>query len=745
MRTSTLALLALTSVLPLFAQSQSYVDAYNVAWNTPSADSTGSMPVGNGDIGLNVWTEPSGDIVFYIGKTDAWSETARLLKLGRIRVRLAPNPFVGGKNFEQKLNLSKGEITIRGGEGAQATTVSVWVDAHNPIIRVEAQSGSPIEMQAFYERWRDQQRVLEGVEQKSAYGLDGGPDPIVSYPDTIVPESGDRIIFYHRNARSIWQQTLETQGLKELIPSLQDPLNGRAFGAVMLGDNLARLNPTALRSKAAAPKQSVTIVPLTAMTRSSEEWVAQANALATKMNALNVVERRAAHDKWWDQFWNRSWIKVSGNGAADAVSRGYALQRFMDACAGRGAFPIKYNGSIFTVDAKEGEVQYDADYRRWGGPYWFQNTRLIYWPMFASADFDLMKPFFTMYADAHLLLKRRTQLYFNHEGMYVPETMYFWGAYAPSNYGFNRAGKAASFIENTYIRNYFSDGIELALMMTEYARYTSDKSFVRNTLVPNVEDIIRFYDLHYERVDNKIVFKPAQALETWQNVVNPLPEIAGLRALLTAVQQEKFPLNSKVMDAAKRILSQLPPMPTKKFGSETGLAPAEQTLEPAKNVENPELYAIFPYRIYGVNKPELELARIAYDNRVHKTTGGWQQDAIQAAYLGIAEQARGMVVENFAKETEGQRFPAFWGPNFDWTPDQTHGSVAMMALQSMLLQPDGDRLLLFPAWPKDWDVEFRLAAPNNTVVEGVYRKGKVESLKTTPNGRASNIVNLAEK
>ena len=32
------------------------------------------------------------------------------------------------------------------------------------------------------------------------------------------------------------------------------------------------------------------------------------------------------------------------------VSRGYTLQRFIGACAGRGAFPIKFNGSIFTVD-----------------------------------------------------------------------------------------------------------------------------------------------------------------------------------------------------------------------------------------------------------------------------------------------------------------------------------------------------------------------------------------------------------
>src|SRR5258708_37183189 len=55
---------------------QNYVDSmpdtYNVDWNVQGPTSSQSMPVGNGDIGLNVWTEPNGDLCFYIGKTDAW-------------------------------------------------------------------------------------------------------------------------------------------------------------------------------------------------------------------------------------------------------------------------------------------------------------------------------------------------------------------------------------------------------------------------------------------------------------------------------------------------------------------------------------------------------------------------------------------------------------------------------------------------------------------------------------------------
>src|SRR6266404_5087673 len=92
-RGTTLKIALAVIALSLPSSGQNPVDQNNVVWTSPSKDSSGSMPLGNGDIGLNLWVEESGELVFYIGKTDAWSESARLLKLGRVRVRLSPNPF----------------------------------------------------------------------------------------------------------------------------------------------------------------------------------------------------------------------------------------------------------------------------------------------------------------------------------------------------------------------------------------------------------------------------------------------------------------------------------------------------------------------------------------------------------------------------------------------------------------------------------------------------------------------------
>jgi hypothetical protein len=63
----------------------------------------------------------------------------------------------------------------------------------------------------------------------------------------------------------------------------------------------------------------------------------------------------------------------------------------------------------------------------------------------------------------------------------------------------------------------------------------------------------------------------------------------------------------------------------------------------------------------------------------------------------------------------------------------------------MLLQADGRKIYLLPAWPKDWDCEFKLHAPYQTVIEGKVVEGKILDLKVTPNSRRKDIVIMEVK
>ncbi len=369
-----LLLLCGLPILGQLAAAAPTLEAYNVVWDSPSKDSSGSMPLGNGDVGLNVWMDEEGDLFFYISKTDAWSENLRLLKLGRVRVTVTPNPFKAATFFKQTLHLEEGAIVIEGGEGREKVTLQIWVDANAPVVHVQAKGGAPLDIQVNLELWRTEDHALEEKQEVfSAYGLGGGPDPVIVHPDTVLPARNNRIVWFHRNRRSIYRQVMKHQGLESLATRKSDPLLHRTFGGTVLGDGFVSVGDTALKTSKPKKKQSVAIHLLTAQTPSEGEWLQQLEASVTDSGRTSAKKARSAHNKWWRAFWDRSWIRVAG-GVSDEtfkVTRGYALQRFIAACAGRGAYPIKFNGSIFTVDAREPKRHFDADFRSWGGPYWF--------------------------------------------------------------------------------------------------------------------------------------------------------------------------------------------------------------------------------------------------------------------------------------------------------------------------------------------------------------------------------------
>ena len=117
------------------------LDSYNVVWNSPSENAHGSMPLGNGDVGVNAWVEEKGDLVFYVSKTDAWDENARLCKIGRVRVKFDP-ALAPKEGFRQELKLRDGVIQIDSKVQNQAAKILLWVDADQPTVRVEAEAAT---------------------------------------------------------------------------------------------------------------------------------------------------------------------------------------------------------------------------------------------------------------------------------------------------------------------------------------------------------------------------------------------------------------------------------------------------------------------------------------------------------------------------------------------------------------------------------------------------------------------------
>jgi len=111
---------------------------------------------------------------------------------------------------------------------------------------------------------------------------------------------------------------------------------------------------------------------------------------------------------------------------------------------------------------------------------------------------------------------------------------------------------------------------------------------------------------------------------------------------------------------------------------------------------------------------------------------GWKQDNIWAACLGLTDQAFQLTAQKLLAHP--YRFPAFWGPGFDWMPDHNWGGSAMIGLHEMLYHEDPDGTLHFlPAWPKDQDIHFRLYDTKGIPFEVVYQDGKLTQKKLSRN------------
>ncbi len=193
-----------------------------------------------------------------------------------------------------------------------------------------------------------------------------------------------------------------------------------------------------------------------------------------------------------------------------------------------------------------------------------------------------------------------------------------------------------------------------------------------------------------------------------------------------------------------QIYDRIPEIPLRVVDGHTMISPAK-SWERINNVETPQLYPVWPWRFYGITANDaenLEIARNTYlydpDALRFRSTKGWKQDNIWAACLGLTDEAYRLNAEKWADGAH--RFPAFLGPGYDWTPDHNWGGSGMIGLQEMLLQTDGDKIYLFPAWPENRDISFRLHAPDKTIVDAELKEGKIVKLNVTPEERKRDII-----
>lgn len=732
-------------------------DGPEYLWTEPShIGSAGSMPLGGGDIGMNVWVEPThNDVYFYLSQSGCFDENNSLLKLGRFHVGWRYRELTDSPRGElsQALHYEDGCMTIQTG----LHTITLWADTEKPVVHIELTSNgeakdyvtlpngkkkkSKLHPELFveYESWREQDYPVTRQNCQMSSWKWIVPAGTMTYADSLstnrqaLPQQP--VWFYHQNRdTTVFDYCVTQQRLDDYKDQLYNPLRQRIFGGRVTMDD---------------DRQHAQIV-LCNQQSSLDAWWQQIDQTE---HLINIYKDREASRQWWQEYMSRSVIELpegSHDPELEAALRNARLFRYMLGCNAKGDWPTKFNGGLFTFvpDSTDSSpsrgIEGVSDYRKWGGgTHTAQNQRLVYWGMLKSGDTDLMKSQLDYYLRLLPTVELRSRVYWNHEGACYTEQMENFGLPNPAEYGKHPDkkgnGQDPGVENNRWLEYEWDTALEFCQMALEAHRYTGMDI---TKYEPMILSCLRFFDQHYTQNDGhgKMIIYPGSGCETYKITRNSASTVAALHSVCQSY------LRYKDNDEVKRLFNRIPPLPAYMQDDKLCIAPAD-SWERINNVETPQLYPVWPWRMAGLWESEtlshlhkqsaltpshlhtfaLALNTYQCDSIAlkHRTHIGWKQDNIWAACLGLTVDAYQLTM---AKLADGPyRFPAFWGPGYDWMPDHNWGGSAMIGLEEMLLQEDPitGELLILPAWPKDKDIHFKLHATGGRIVEVTQKDGKI--------------------
>ena len=283
---------------------------YEVVWDSPSEDCNGTMPLGNGEVALNAWIEPSGDLRFYIARTDSWDDNGRLLKVGSLRIRVGDGSTERTKTFRQALTVKDGTLTARYGEGDGQVDLRLWVDANRPVVCVEIDT-RPADRGRGLRRTVADQPGGRCRASSAATCSTAAPRRRWSSRTRCSPDLADRI-----GLVSPQHQVGRAGAVRE------DPGHGRlpparsAAAPHVRGPGGHRSRRSGSTTGRSAPSRARGTCSRSTCTRkhpaTAEQWLAETQRGSGRGPCRRrLAERRAAHERWWAEFWDRSWIHIT--------------------------------------------------------------------------------------------------------------------------------------------------------------------------------------------------------------------------------------------------------------------------------------------------------------------------------------------------------------------------------------------------------------------------------------------------
>lgn len=671
----------------------------------PNLDATQAMPLGNGRVGVAIWSESG--------------FTAQLNRSDALPDRLSPGEVVvpglvaltQAKDYSGRLNLYDGEFEEHGG-GMNATAY-VQPDTDTLVIEV---TGAPAN--------EAQTAVLRLWQPRTPKAAARGKVGLLS---------------------------------QNWIDDTEPGASGRPFGTLSAITAVGRDVSATVTDPLTV---TVSFKPLESgrykIIVASPHYDGKQDALMAAHPAL-AAGSDLAHKTWWHNYWNHvALIRISSTDGSGEYLENLRNIYLFAAAAEKGT---EYPGS----QAGVGDMLSSArDSHHWASSaFWHWNLRMQVAANIGAGMTELNEPYFNLYRENLPAMEKWTRENMHGlPGACISETMRFNGLgieYESSwDSNHNEAVILARDCDASF-RPYFnartlSTGAEVSLWIWQQYLATNDHKFLAQNY-PVIAASARFLAA-YQKLgsDGLLHTSPSNAHETQWDVTDPTTDIAAAMALYPiAIQAAK--LMGKDADLVKKLedaLPKLPPFPRTRLNRIFTLLPpsadadgadmiAESYLPGAQNHngENIGLEPVWPYDLIGDRSPLFDLAKRTYQHRLSQRGGGWSFDPIQAARLDMGDEVRAALLrstENSARCVNGftgcdRRGPgagiAVAAPansrSVEFYVEQT--GVAADALQEALVQDYDGLIRIAPAVPTAWNFDGSVYVRGRTKVDVQVRHG----------------------
>lgn len=470
---------------------------HDVVYQSPPEDALQGLPIGNGDLGMLLWTEGS-KLVAALNKVDLFDDSPdsgdgmvdgvtydhepSLRHGARLMVDFGMPVFdiLYLQQFEARLGLA--DATVRLESKTPFLSVRVKAYANHPdnviVLECEAECDEEITIRTVLERYgsRPYSSWYWALNRDATVGLDG----------TETTATGDTVL------------------IRQDLRTLHFVVGARMSGIEFVTERQNRRAGCFTTGKSKHVHFTLTITAVTSENAADPQ--ARMLEILDRASAKGNLALHNAHAQDWETFWQASFVSIPSN----YLENIWYLNLYHVNSSCRGAYPPRFNNGIWG---------WNRDVSNW--VYYFHwNMQNFIWPLHAANHPELTQPYFNYRSSSlgNAMIYAKNQQH--HEGAFYADVA-------------DRQGRNVGRHWNNQ-----TPGAQIALLYWKHWKYTGNIRFLEEKAWPVIREVARYYaSLVVQGADGVYRSSGSQAYEGSPIFEEAITDTAMIKALMPAAAE----------------------------------------------------------------------------------------------------------------------------------------------------------------------------------------------------------------